>query len=60
VQLIRWNTKTDEFETGQRFHGRVYVGRSDLSPDGSLLIYFANKISSQTLADTEYSYAWMD
>jgi hypothetical protein len=58
VQLIRWNTKTDEFETGQWFHGRVYVGRSDLSPDGSLLIYFANKINSKTLVDTAYTYAW--
>lgn len=58
VQLICWDTKTDKFEPGQWFHGHVYAGRSDLSPDGSLLIYFANKFSAKTLADEEYTYAW--
>jgi hypothetical protein len=40
-QLIRWDTQTDYVERGQWFHGRVYERRCDLSPDGSLLIYFA-------------------
>src|SRR4051812_15030832 len=37
VQLIRWNTQTDDFEPGQWFHGRVYEHRCDLSPNGELL-----------------------
>jgi hypothetical protein len=58
VQLIKWNTKTDVFEPGQWFNGRIYERRSDLSPDGSFLIYFAQKISRRSLKDTEYTYAW--
>jgi hypothetical protein len=41
VQLIKWNTDTDDFDLGQWFHGRIYERRCDLSPDGSLLVYFA-------------------
>lgn len=58
VQLIKWNTKTDTFEMGQWFHGKIYERRSDLSPDGALLIYFAQKISGRSIKDTEYTYAW--
>lgn len=58
VQLIRWNTDTDTFELGQWFHGRIYEHRCDLSPDGSLLVYFAQKISARTIKDKEYTYAW--
>ncbi len=58
VQIIRWNTKTDEFERGQWFHGHIYVGRSDLSPDGSLLLYFCQKINKRTLSDPNYTYSW--
>jgi len=58
VQLIKWNTQTDEFEMGQWFHGRIYERRSDLSPDGSLFIYFAQKITGRSLRDKEYTYAW--
>ena len=58
VQLIRWDTGSDTFEPGQWFHGRIYEKRGDLSPDGSLLVYFAQKISARTLKDKEYTYAW--
>jgi len=58
VQLVRWDTKTDTFSTGQWFHGRIYERRADLSPNGSLLIYFAQKIEARTLKDAEYTYAW--
>ena len=58
VQLLRWRTDCDRFEPGQWFKGRVYDRRSDLSPDGSLLIYFASKFNGRTLADREYTYAW--
>jgi hypothetical protein len=58
VQLLKWNTKTDTFEQGQWFHGRIYERRSDLSPDGTLLIYFAQKISGRSLKNIDYTYAW--
>ena len=32
---------TDKFQLGQWLHGRIYEPRSDLSPDGKHLIYFA-------------------
>lgn len=41
VQLLLWHTDTDEFQEGQWFKGRIYERRSDLSPSGKLLIYFA-------------------
>jgi hypothetical protein len=58
VQLMKWDTARDEFQPGQWFHGRVYDRRCDLSPDGSLFIYFASKFDGRTLADREYTYAW--
>lgn len=58
VQLIKWNTDTDTFESGQWFHGRIYERRCDLAPDGSLLVYFAQKLSARSLKDKEYTYAW--
>lgn len=41
VQMIRWDQRDDSFQCGQWFKGRVYERRSDLSPDGEHLIYFA-------------------
>lgn len=58
VQLIKWDTDNDTFQTGQWFHGRIYERRCDLSPDGSLLIYFAQKISPRTLKDREFTHTW--
>ena len=58
TQILKWHTDTDIFEPGQWFHGRLYERRSDLSPDGTLLIYFAQKINGRTLNDREYTYAW--
>ncbi len=58
VQLLKWDTRTDTFKPGQWFHGRIYERRCDLSPDGSLLIYFAQKVEGRTLKDPEYTYAW--
>jgi hypothetical protein len=58
VQLISWRTDSDIFTYGQWFHGHIYERRCDLSPSGKLLIYFASKITSKTLADPEYTYAW--
>ncbi len=58
VQLVKWDTAGDTFQIGQWFHGRVYERRCDLSPDGSLLIYFAQKISPHTLKDREFTHTW--
>ena len=41
VEAVKWNTKTDAFEEGQWFYGRIYSERCGLSPDGKLLVYFA-------------------
>lgn len=41
VACILWDRKKDTFELGQWLKGRVYERRSDLSPDGKHLIYFA-------------------
>lgn len=57
VQIIHWGTATDTFTPGQWFHGRIYERRSDLSPDGKFLIYFAQKINRRTTA-SDYTYAW--
>ena len=43
VLLVSWNTDTDVFEEGQWFKGRIYERRSDLSPSGNRLVYFASK-----------------
>jgi hypothetical protein len=57
TELIAWDIKTDEFEFGQWFRGRIYERRCDLSPDGKLLIYFARKINKRT-QNSDYTYAW--
>jgi hypothetical protein len=40
VQVIRWDTKADEFQFGQWLKGRIYEDRCDLSPNGELMVYF--------------------
>lgn len=57
-EVIRWDTAHDTFERGHWFHGRIYFRRADLSPDGTKLIYFVNKITGRTIKDAEYTYAW--
>ena len=39
--LVGWNRENDTFALGQWLRGRIYERRSDLSPDGRHLIYFA-------------------
>jgi hypothetical protein len=41
VCTIGWERRRDEFQLGQWLRGRIYERRSDLSPDGKHLIYFA-------------------
>ena len=41
VCTVLWDRKNDQFQVGQWLNGRIYARRSDLSPDGKYLIYFA-------------------
>jgi hypothetical protein len=41
VCTLLWNRDTDKFALGQWLKGRIYERRSDLSPDGKHMIYFA-------------------
>jgi hypothetical protein len=41
VCTVGWDRRDDRFTLGQWLKGRIYERRSDLSPDGRFLIYFA-------------------
>ncbi|MEW6736860.1 MAG: hypothetical protein AB1489_36570 [Acidobacteriota bacterium] len=41
VCTMLWDRHRDEFQIGQWMKGRIYERRSDLSPNGKYLIYFA-------------------
>lgn len=41
VRVILWDREKDQFTSGQWFKGRIYPDRSDISPDGRHMIYFA-------------------
>jgi hypothetical protein len=41
VATIGWDLAHDRFKLGQWMYGRIYERRSDLSPDGEHLLYFA-------------------
>jgi hypothetical protein len=41
VCTILWNREADTFRLGQWLRGRIFERRSDISPDGNHLIYFA-------------------
>jgi len=58
VQIIHWDTDRDTFTPGQWFHGRIYEKRSDISPNGKLLIYVTMKPSARTRHDSEYTDSW--
>lgn len=58
VQIIHWDMVTDTFTPGQWFHGRIYERRSDISPNGRLLVYAARKENARTHEDKEYTSYW--
>ena len=58
VQLVLWNRENDTFTEGQWFHGRVYVRRCDLSPNGKLFVYFAAKHGPGRHYDVDVGEAW--
>jgi hypothetical protein len=41
VCVVGWDRRDDRFTLGQWLKGRIYERRSDLSPDGRYLLYFA-------------------
>lgn len=45
VLLLRWWLTSDTIEHGQWFKGMLYPRASDLSPDGELLVYNAEKFN---------------
>ncbi len=45
VLLLRWWLTSDTIEPGQWFKGMLYPRASDLSPDGELLVYNAEKFN---------------
>jgi hypothetical protein len=47
VRLIGWDIATNGFEPGQWFKGRIYAEKSDLSPSGDSLVYYAAKYGSE-------------
>ena len=54
VCTLLWDRSTDEFRIGQWLKGRIYERRSDLSPDGRHLIYFA--MNGQWESETQGSW----
>jgi hypothetical protein len=56
VQLIHWDTATDQWDAGQWFRGRIDADVADLSPDGRLFLYGAAKYG--TPADPTYTHRW--
>ena len=57
TQIIRWDTATDTFTHGKWFKGRLFWEHSDLSPDGTLMIYAAQNMSAHTRASS-YGSHW--
>lgn len=53
--IIRWDTGHDFFFRGAWFKGRIYPEKCDLSPDGTLLLYFAHQGNR---IGTSYTDAW--
>jgi hypothetical protein len=55
VATFLWDRNGDCFSLGQWMNGRIYERRSDLSPDGRHLIYFA--MNGQWTADSKGSWS---
>ncbi len=53
-ELVKWQTGTDAMHRGQWLHARIYERRSDLSPDGTKLVYFA--LDGRYRSETRGSY----
>jgi len=49
-RVTLWDTRSDSFESGQWFRGRLYPEKCDLSPDGKLFVYFGGKFNRRSEA----------
>lgn len=56
--VLTWNTETDFVESGAWFFGRIYPEKSDLSPDGKLLFYFAAQFGKRGDCAPGYTDIW--
>ncbi len=54
VGTFLWDREKDSFQQGQWLNGRIYERRSDISPDGKYLIYFA--LNGKWDSETKGSY----
>jgi hypothetical protein len=55
VELLTWDLLSDELTPGQWLKGRIYERRSDLSPKGDLLVYFAAKWEAPDLSEGSWT-----
>ena len=53
--ILKWDMANDTFEAGAWFKGSMYPEKCDLSPDGTLLLYFVLQGSK---LQTSYTHAW--
>jgi hypothetical protein len=58
VQLLLWHTDTDAIEAGQWFYGRIYEHLSDLSPDGTMFLYVAQKAKTPEREQSRTTHKW--
>lgn len=56
VRVIHWDRTNDEFRHGATFKGRIYVDRSDISPDGRHMLYFAMGGAAWAIAGAGYTW----
>jgi hypothetical protein len=53
--LLKWDMANDTFQSGAWFKGSMYPEKCDLSPDGTLLLYFVLQGSK---FNSSYTHAW--
>jgi hypothetical protein len=53
--LLKWDMADATFQAGAWFKGSMYSEKCDLSPDGTLLLYFVLRGS---MLQTSYTHAW--
>lgn len=58
VQVIRWDTSRDVFEPGQWFKGRIFPEGLELSPNGQLMMYTAQKFTWEKRFIHDDPWAW--
>jgi hypothetical protein len=56
VRMVRWDMRTDEFQRGQWFAGRVYPYACELSPDGTYVDYQGTRRGNTWRAITKLPY----